>query len=243
MGARGVVGANGATTFGAGKLQFRAAGCAHRIVFADGSATIRAEGLAASGAFGPTRGYAGVAARAGNSGLEPAAGTGRLLGEKQKMALATQARPAPGAGPRRRHELGSAHGAGYPTHEQGPHTPGKATGRGALLVDHGLVTVRTPVGSAEERLATGRAATDKDQPAIGAHLGSCEEFHPAFRADEGQGQVAARAAFRIGTFCALIGRRATAGTQELAASGTGRVATIDTRATLGAGRIARWLRS
>ena len=157
------------------------------------------------------------------------------------MTLPTQARPASRTDPSRRHELGSTRGASYPTHEQGPHAPGKTAGRGALLVDHGLVTVRAPIGSAEERLAAGRAATEEDQPAIGAHLGSGEEFHSAFRAGKGQGQIADRAAFRIDTLFVWIGRRDAAGTQELAAGGAGRVATIDTGATPGAGRIARWL--
>ena len=67
MGAGYVVGGNGATTIGAEEFQFGAAGWAQRIVFTDGGATIRAEGLAASGAFGTARGDAGVAARAGDT--------------------------------------------------------------------------------------------------------------------------------------------------------------------------------
>jgi hypothetical protein len=75
-----------------------------------------------------------------------------------------------------------------------------------------LVTLGATVGREEKILAAGRAATEEDQPAIGAHLGSGEEFHPAFRAGKGEGQIAFRAAFRVGPLFVWIDRRAAAGT-------------------------------
>jgi hypothetical protein len=89
------------------------------------------------------------------------------------------------------------------------------------------------IGGTKDRLVAVGAATDKDEAAIGADLGSGKEFHLASRAGKGECQFTVGAVFD--GLIVLIGFThggAAARAEGLPTSGTGRIAQIDTGATM-----------
>ncbi len=107
---------------------------------------------------------------------------------------------------------------------------------------HRLLAVGTTVGGTEERLAAGGTVAGKDEAAIGADLGSGEEFHLASWTDEGEFQFAVRTVFD--GFIVLIGLThggAAARAEELPAGGAGWVTTVDAGATVGTDQVGSFL--
>jgi len=237
MRAGGVTGADLAAALGAEQRQLGAAGGADGVVLADGRAALWAERLSAGIAFRRAGCDGRAAVWTNGAGLEPAADAGAFFGQEEQIALWAEARATLWAGAFRRRELGATFGAGYPTHDQGPHTMGHAAGRRALLVRHRLSAARAAVGGVEEGLAAGGAATGKDDAAVRTDLSAGEELHPTSGTGESERQLAVGTAFDV-----FAHGGAAAGAEGLPTRGAGWVAAIDAGAAVGTGQVAGPLR-